>query len=319
MFININLLFSSCIFFLNGFIINAQDILYTKEKDTLLVKILEIDRDKAIVKYQLNSDPYNFTYIIPVGDVKKIVYSEGVTENNWDKVTNGEEFAVRYDSTRHFISGDFVRLIYPAASLGYEYIFGRGKLALKIALTWANPSDRYIHFENSAVIYSYGLGLNYYLKKGNFAPGYVKPFFGLSFEYGAFRYGYQYNSYLYSDQIEHVVPPIFEGDPPSIYYTEEPRFTTTNHSSVGYQYTVIGKCGVLFRPVKQFNISLSLGAGEISFNNNYLSPDFGYQKPDAQNSFGFSVPGFGFGGNKSKDPYRNKMIIAAEINLGYKF
>jgi len=117
------LVFISFLTFMVNTSLISQDTLYNSDNEKLIVKILEIDKNKEIVKYQIISDPYEFIYIILIKNIKKIVYANGspailTKEIKVDPFTS-------YDAYDKTDITDLVKFSFFSSGISYEKRVGK--------------------------------------------------------------------------------------------------------------------------------------------------------------------------------------------------
>ena len=100
-------------FLLNTILVNAQDLIYKKDKDVLVVKIIEIGLDE--IKYKEYTNIEGITLVIDKAEVLKIKFENGKTQlfgdYGLDAYANNRKNAVKLD----FLSPMFGKL-----TMGYE-------------------------------------------------------------------------------------------------------------------------------------------------------------------------------------------------------
>lgn len=267
--------------------LSAQDTIVKNNYTRILAKVLEINQKE--IKYKKFDNPDGPLYIIDRKEVSRIVYSNGSVDTISGKHVITVPENVKSDPRvkdfgLNYISITLSDVLFGFATIGYERVLKSGKFGIKIPLS---VGFKDLHFSDSAQ-YSYyndgweatgyynrykifSTGLDFYYYTGG--QGTLRYFIGPCVEFGQFHYKYY-----------------------------EPTNTSPNNyrlkKEVGSYGAIIFKNGLLFQPTKNFNASLTIGAG------------FYQQKTKYNDSSDNFNPGYFI---------EESMAVEFGLNIGYKF
>ncbi len=239
-------IFCLVLFLLISHVLHGQDTLLRKDGTKQIVKILEVN--EAQVKYKAIANLSGPTYVISKDALAKIVYENGSFDvfqerKSGNMIPSRNEDPISTDFGRNFMSLNIPDLVFGSLTFCYERTSKSGDFSFKIPLSLGlislgladrNYNDDKGYYGRSKI---YSTGLDFYFYPSG--QGTAKFFFGPSFEYGRFNHG----SYTY-----------FSTPNPPYYYS---YFENRKEN----YYAFLLQNGVLFQPLKHFNISINAGLG----------------------------------------------------------
>lgn len=234
------------------FSVKAQDTLYKKTGEKLVVKIVEVN--DLQIKYKKIEFPDGPLIVTSKESITKIVYKKGETEAvkvpeiiyNNPNVKPKKLDPRANDYCRNFVSLNTFDLFFKSLSFGYERIFKGGEFSFKIPFStglYQLTGDTVDQFMVGYFSYfrKFSTGLEFYYYPGG--QGKTKYFIGPAMDYTQFEFLY----YDYS----------------------VPNFS--NKTDVGINVGVFIQQGLIVQPSKHFNVSLHFGVGaeRYDYMNNY--------------------------------------------------
>ncbi len=118
---NIKVILAAFILSLSSYALHAQDLIYKKNKDVILGKILEIGVDE--IKYKDFKNLDGPTISIAKNELQKIKMESGKETYFTDDMTNSNNYA---DNKKNAIKIDFLAPMYGQTTFGYERSMGVG-------------------------------------------------------------------------------------------------------------------------------------------------------------------------------------------------
>jgi len=247
-----------------------SDIIYKPDGSKIEAKVLEISPTE--VKYKLFSNPDGPLYSISKNDLMMIIYQNGKNEVFANSQTTNSSAQKKTDSLhykfgRNFISYNLFSIMVGNISVSYEHFLPKGYLSFKIPFIVGFGDERNNGLRNGnrnngyyKNIFTSGIDINFYPT----GQGKIRFFTGPSLQVGVVdSYSYYFDDYYYYN-----------------YYSQNSYYPRKQQSMF---YAGMVNNGILFQPLKNFNMSLNLGLGV-----RYIETS-GRDNSDAYATFGYHL------------------------------
>ncbi|MEZ5173547.1 MAG: hypothetical protein R2850_08575 [Bacteroidia bacterium] len=219
--------------------LNAQDIIYTTDGETIESKVSEVGKKE--IRYKKFSNPQGPNYSIELSRVERVVYENGSIDK-FNTVQEKKSSPFSYSPSElgnNHLLINVVDIMFQNVTIGYEHIFGdERKVGLRVPVSFSlyGNSNNDITFNSYNVFYS-GLDLNFYPFGQRQASFYIGP---------SLRYGY--SRFYYTD------------------YQDDLYYYSTNITTDSYG-SFLFNGGFTWNPVKELTLTSSLGVGSKRYFN----------------------------------------------------